>query len=71
MVNLNVLHRTGLSVGRDVSLASTSPEQVLRSQWGTTRKPWFVFTKSYWLSGTANRFVTLRRGKALKNKHRV
>ncbi|CAN0348380.1 unnamed protein product [Pylaiella littoralis] len=28
---------------------------VLPSQWGTTRRPWFIFTKSYWFSGMANR----------------
>ncbi|CAM9298751.1 unnamed protein product, partial [Hapterophycus canaliculatus] len=28
---------------------------VLPSQWGTARKPWFIFTKSFWLSGVANR----------------
>ncbi|CAM9259808.1 unnamed protein product [Ectocarpus sp. 4 AP-2014] len=28
---------------------------VLPSEWGTSRKPWFIFTKSYWLSGMTNR----------------
>ncbi|CAN0530043.1 unnamed protein product, partial [Ectocarpus sp. 8 AP-2014] len=28
---------------------------VLPSEWGTSQKPWFIFTKSYWLSGMTNR----------------
>ena len=31
--------------------------QVLPSEWGTAQKPWFIFTKSYWCPGIANRLV--------------
>ena len=39
--------------------------QVLPSEWGTARKPWFFFTPSYWCPGRANRAAVAKNAKLL------
>ena len=39
--------------------------QVLPSEWGTARKPWFLFTTSYWCPGRANRAAVAENAKLL------
>ena len=47
--------------------------QVLPSEWGTARKPWFLFTTSYWCPGRANRAAVAENAKLLghfESEHR-
>ena len=40
--------------------------KVLPSEWGTAKKPWFIFTTSYWCPGRANKAAIADNAELLK-----
>ena len=41
--------------------------QVLPSEWGAAKKPWFLFTASYWCPGLANKAAIADSAELLKH----
>ena len=41
--------------------------KVLPSEWGTAKKPWFIFTTSYWCPGRANKAAIADNAELLKH----